>query len=93
MAYAGSNIFQPRFWKPMILSENSRIAIASLDLSGKRLVQGFIDGMPLGIVQEISVRRSLTASVELAFTQEFDPSARLLRSLFPPNEWGDNKRL
>ncbi len=86
LTLAGSNIFQPRFWKPMILSHDSRITIASLDHSGKRPVRGFIDGAPLGIVQEITVRRSLTASVELAFTKEFDPSARLLRSLFPPDE-------
>jgi len=86
LTLAGSNIFQPRFWKPMILSDDSRITISSLDYSGKRPLRGFIDGSPLGAVQEISVRRSLTASVELAFTKEFDPSARLLRTLFPPDE-------
>lgn len=84
LSLAGSNIFQPRFWKPMVLSEDRVITISSLDYTGKRPVRGFIDGSPLGIVQEISVRRSLTASVELAFTKEFDPSTRLLRSLFPP---------
>lgn len=82
----GSNIFQPRFWKPMALPDSSLIRFSSLDRSGKRPLRGFLDGTPLGLVQQISVRRSLTASVEMAFTKEFDPAARLLRSLFPPNE-------
>ncbi len=82
----GSNIFQPRFWKPMALPDNSVITLASLDRSGKRPVRGFIDGTSIGPVQQITVRRSLTASVEMAFTRQFEPSARLLRSLFPPNE-------
>ena len=83
---AGSNIFQPRFWKPMILSDESLITLSSLDYSGKRPLRCYIDGLPLGMMQEIEVRRSLSASVELAFTKQFDPSARLLRSLFPPGE-------
>jgi NAD kinase len=86
LTLAGSNIFQPRFWKPMILSDESIITISSLDYSGKRPLRGFIDGLPLGMMQEITVKRSLSASVELAFTKQFDPSARLLRSLFPPGE-------
>ena len=83
---AGSNIFQPRFWKPMTLPDESLVTLASLDTSGKRPVRSFIDGTPMGIVQQLTIKRSLTASVELAFTREFDPSARLLRSLFPPDE-------
>ena len=86
LTLAGSNIFQPRFWKPMILSDESLITLSSLDYSGKRPLRCFIDGLPLGMMQEIAVRRSLSASVELAFTKQFDPSARLLRSLFPPGE-------
>jgi NAD+ kinase len=86
LTLAGSNIFQPRFWKPMILSDESLITLSSLDYSGKRPLRCFIDGLPLGSMQDIEVRRSLSASVELAFTKQFDPSARLLRSLFPPGE-------
>ena len=86
LTLAGSNIFQPRFWKPMILSDESLITLSSLDYSGKRPLRCYIDGLPLGMMQEIEVRRSLSASVELAFTKQFDPSARLLRSLFPPGE-------
>lgn len=86
LTLAGSNIFQPRFWKPMALSDESTITLASLDTVGKRPVRGFIDGNAMGIVREITVRRSLTAGVQIAFTKEFDPSVRLLRSLFPPEE-------
>jgi NAD kinase len=83
LTLAGSNIFQPRFWKPMILPASSRITLTSIDTIGKRPVRAFVDGHPLGIVTELSMRQSLTASVELAFTRGFEPSAKLLDSLFP----------
>lgn len=83
LTLAGSNIFQPRFWKPMILPASSRITITSIDTIGKRPVRAFVDGHPLGIVTELSMRQSLTASVELAFTREFEPTSKLLDSLFP----------
>jgi NAD kinase len=86
LTLAGSNIFQPRFWKPMALADCSIITLASLDDAQKRPLRGYVDGKPLGLVQEMRIKQSLTASVELAFTTEFDPSARLLRSLFPPEE-------
>ena len=83
---AGSNVFRPRFWKPMALSDDAVVELTSLDTSGKRPVRGFLDGSPLGILQGMTVRRSCVAAVELAFTQEFDPSDKLLRSLLPPTE-------
>ena len=83
---AGSNIFRPRFWKPMTLTDDTVISIVSLDRSGKRPVRGFLDGHPLGVIQSLTVQRSPIATVELAFTGEFDPSGKLLRSLFPPND-------
>ena len=80
---AGSNIFQPRFWKPMNLPGSSQITLTSLDTRGKRPLRAFVDGQTLGIVQEISAKQSLTAAVELAFTKEYDPSTKLLKSMFP----------
>ncbi len=80
---AGSNIFQPRFWKPMNLPGSSQITLTSLDTRGKRPLRAFVDGQTLGIVQELSAKQSLTAAVELAFTKEYDPSTKLLKSLFP----------
>jgi NAD+ kinase len=89
LTLAGSNIFHPRFWKPMALTDDSVVAITSLDRSGKRPVRGFLDGQPLGVVQAVTVQRSKVAGAELAFTREFDPSAKLLRSLFPPCDADD----
>lgn len=83
---AGSNIFRPRFWKPMTLADDTKISMVSLDHTGKRPVRGFLDGQPLGVIQGITVQRSPIATVELAFTGEFDPSGKLLRSLFPPTD-------
>lgn len=80
---AGSNIFQPRFWKPMNLPGSSQITLTSLDTRGKRPLRAFVDGQSIGIVEEISAKQSLTAAVELAFTREYDPSTKLLKSLFP----------
>jgi nicotinate (nicotinamide) nucleotide adenylyltransferase len=84
LTLAGSNVFRPRFWKPMALSDDVLVTLTNLDRSGKRPVRGFIDGQPLGVVQAMTVKRSAVAGVELAFTREFDPSGKLVRSLFPP---------
>ncbi len=88
LTLAGSNIFQPRFWKPMTLADDVLVSLRSLDDSGKRPVRGFVDGRPLGVIQSLSIQRSAVANVELAFSGEFDPSTKLLRSLFPPTEDG-----
>jgi nicotinate (nicotinamide) nucleotide adenylyltransferase len=83
LTLVGSNVFQPRFWRPMTLLDDATVTLASLDTSGKRPVRGYIDGQPLGVVQALTIRRSPIAGVELAFTRQFDPSDKLLRSLFP----------
>jgi nicotinate (nicotinamide) nucleotide adenylyltransferase len=89
LTLAGSNIFRPRFWKPMTLADDAVITLTNLDRSGKRTVRGFLDGQPLGVVQGITVRKSAVAAVELTFTREFDASGKLLRSLFPPQSGDD----
>jgi NAD kinase len=86
LTLAGSNVFRPRFWRPMTLLDDAVIALTSLDESGKRPVRGFIDGQPVGVVHAVTVKRSAVAGVQLAFTREFDPSDKLLRSLFPPSD-------
>lgn len=83
---AGSNVFRPRFWKPVALPETTRVGLTSLDFNGKRPIRGFIDGQPIGQVKAMHVRVSSVAMVELGFTPEFDLSARLLRSMFPPSD-------
>lgn len=83
---AGSNVFHPRFWKPLALPAETVVRMTSTGDPGKRPVRGFLDGLPLGRVSEMEVRVSPVAAVELAFTPAFDLSARLLRSLFPPDD-------
>ena len=91
LTLAGSNVFRPRFWKPVALSETAIVRLTNLDETGKRSVRGFLDGHPLGAVSSMEVRVSSIAAVELAFTPQFDLSTRLLRSLFPPSE--DSERI
>lgn len=86
LTLAGSNVFRPRFWKPVALPETAVVRITSLDETGKRPVRAFRDGHPIGRVRELEARVSSVAAVELAFTPQFDLSERLLRSLFPPSE-------
>lgn len=88
LTLAGSNVFRPHFWKPVALPETAVVRITSLDATGKRPVRAFLDGLPLGRVMALEARASSVAAVELAFTPQFDLSARLLRSMFPPSEDG-----
>ncbi|HEX4613712.1 MAG TPA: NAD(+)/NADH kinase [Urbifossiella sp.] len=83
---AGSNVFTPRFWKPLALPDDTVVKMTSVGDPAKRPVRGFLDGLPLGRVKSMEVRVSPVAAVELAFTPAFDLSARLLRSLFPPDD-------
>lgn len=92
LTLVGSNVFLPRFWRPVSLTESAAVRITSLNhknepgLNSKRPVRGFIDGRPVGLVKAMDIRASSVAAVELGFTPEFDLSSRLLRSMFPPSE-------
>lgn len=86
LTLAGSNVFRPRFWKPIALPDTAVVKLTSLDTSGKRPMRAFIDGSPVGRVMSMEMRVSPVAAAEVAFTPQFDLSARLLRSMFPPNE-------
>ena len=96
LTLAGSNVFLPRFWRPVSLTESARVRIVGLNhdnqpgFNKKRPLSGYVDGRAVGgddrplKVLSMDVRVSSVAAVELAFTPEFDLSARLLRSMFPP---------
>jgi NAD+ kinase len=86
LTLAGSNVFRPRFWKPVALPETTTVRITNVDDRNKRPVRAFLDGHLAGPVSAMEVRVSSVAAVELAFTPQFDLSERLLRSLFPPEE-------
>jgi NAD kinase/nicotinic acid mononucleotide adenylyltransferase len=83
---AGSNVFRPSFWKPVALPAEAVVKLTSLGDPEKRPVRGFLDGLPLGRVQAMEVRVSRVAAIEIAFTPAYDLSAKLLRSLFPPED-------
>jgi NAD kinase len=93
LTLAGSNVFLPRFWRPVTLPETAAVTITSLThenepgVNTKRPVRGFVDGRPTGLLRSMDIRVSTIAAVELAFTPEFDIAARLLRSMFPPENW------
>ncbi|MCE9564249.1 MAG: NAD(+)/NADH kinase [Planctomycetes bacterium] len=88
LTLAGSNVFRPRFWKPVALPDTAVVRLTNLDATGKRPIRAFIDGHHVGWVKAMEVGVSPVAAVELAFTPQFDLSARLLRSMFPPSEEG-----
>jgi NAD kinase/nicotinic acid mononucleotide adenylyltransferase len=88
LTLAGSNVFKPRFWKPVTLPETAAVRVTNLDSNGKRPVRAFLDGHLVGRVSALEARVSSIAAVELAFTPQFDLSERLLRSMFPPSEEG-----
>jgi NAD+ kinase len=88
LTLAGSNVFLPRFWKPVALPDTAVVRFTNLDTAGKRPVRAFLDGHLVGRVSALEARVSSVAAVELAFTPQFDLSERLLRSLFPPSEEG-----
>jgi NAD+ kinase len=83
LTIAGSNIFRPRFWQPLMMPADAKIQITTLDHSGKRPVQAFVDGVPAGPAESIQVSRSHIAAIELAFSRDSDLSAKLLASLLP----------
>lgn len=86
LTLAGSNVFRPRFWKPVALPETTTVRITNIDERNKRPVRAFLDGHLAGPVTAMEVSISSVAAVELAFTPRFDLSERLLRSLFPPED-------
>jgi NAD kinase len=90
LTLAGSNVFQPRFWKPLALPDAGVVRLTNVDPTPaerpKRPVRGYLDGEDLGRVRWMEIGVSPVAAVELSFTPEFDLTSRRLRSLFPPPE-------
>ena len=77
-----SNVLRPSGWKGAILPLNTVVEFSALDPM-KRPLAGFMDGEPLGSLVRMKVRVAKTASVEIAFTPEFDPNEKLARIQFP----------
>jgi NAD kinase/nicotinic acid mononucleotide adenylyltransferase len=82
LTLAGSNVLKPEFWQPAVLTGDSVVTVRNLDPQ-KRPLRGFLDGVPRGPVVEMTARVSNTAAVELLFTREHDPVAKLALLQFP----------
>ena len=82
LTLAGSNVLKPEFWHPAVLSLDSTITVRNLD-PVKRPLQGFVDGIDAGRVVEMTVRVKSSEAVELLFTPEHDPVAKLALLQFP----------
>lgn len=85
LTLAGSNVLKPEFWHPAVLTLDSVVTVRNLD-PGKRPLRGFVDGIAVGPVVGLTARVSTTAAVELLFTREFDPVAKLALLQFPQPE-------
>lgn len=79
---AGSNVFSPAGWKVANLPLEADIELRGLD-TGKRPLDGFVDGEPLGEVVRLCARISRTASAEVAFVPTYDIAEKLTRIQFP----------
>lgn len=82
LTLAGSNVLKPEFWHPAVLTGDSVVTVRSLD-PVKRPLRGFLDGIGVGPVREMTARVSRIAAVELLFTREHDPVAKLAVLQFP----------
>ncbi len=78
----GSNVLLPIGWKSAVLPLESEITFSGLDPI-KRPLNGYIDGVFQGNIQQMRARLSHTASVELVFDPAHDPAEKLARIQFP----------
>jgi len=82
LTLAASNVLFPAFWRPAVLPSSCEIRLRNLD-PAKRPLRGFIDGLARGTLNELTVRTSDTAAVELLFAPEYDPVEKLAVTQFP----------
>jgi NAD kinase len=82
LTLAGACVLIPQFWHPAVLPPTSVVRIRNLDPI-KRPLRGFIDGIAIGPVLEMTARVKPQAHVELLFTEDHDPVAKLAVLQFP----------
>jgi len=78
----GNNVFMPPFWRPVHLNPTDEVILTPQDI-GKRAVDAYVDGIPLGTTQMMLVRQSRIAAVELLFQPQYDTAAKLRKIQFP----------
>ena len=87
LVMVGSNVFLPASWRQAQLDIGSVIKFRNVDPTSsrpepKRPLLGFIDGLEQGRVDNMTIRASRVASVELAFLPDYDPRLKLTRLQF-----------
>ena len=81
----GSNVLKPAFWRPAVLPLDAEVVLEAVE-PNKRPLHGYCDGeMFPEPVQKLTIRVSRTAAIELAFTRDHDPFAKLAQVQFPAN--------
>ena len=78
----GSNVMDPILWKSALLSMSSTVDFRSL-ATEKRPLTGFLHGVSMGEVTQMTARISRAASVELAFLGAHDMAEKIARIQFP----------
>ena len=81
---AGSNVLTPMNWRPAVVPITSEVEMSTLE-PVKRPLNGYMDGVSLGLISSMAARTSRIAAVELAFQPEHDPSNKLTRLQFNMN--------
>jgi NAD+ kinase len=79
----GNNLSEPAGWKQANLDMTSQIRISNADLTRHRKLYACADSTSLGEVEEMTVRASRFASVELAFIPGYGPLSKLDKIQFP----------
>ncbi|MBE2282246.1 MAG: NAD(+)/NADH kinase [Prosthecobacter sp.] len=72
----GSNVLQPSHWRSALLSPDTTVEIRCLE-PGKRPVEAFVDGLPMGRVVALHARLSRAAAAELVFCASHDMAEKI----------------
>jgi NAD+ kinase len=82
LVFVGSNISEPRGMRPALLPRQAVVRLESIG-GKKRPVRAIVDGREYGGATALEVRMHPTASVRLAFVEQYALHHKLLRLQFP----------
>ena len=83
LVLVASNAAEPLRWPGANLPITSKICFRNADPTGWRKLIGLADGVVLGEVRELRIRSSRAAAAEVAYTDDYDLDAKLVKSQFP----------
>lgn len=81
MLVVGNNVFMPA-WKSAYISDQSIVSVYVLEHE-RRPVEAFVDGVSIGQIVELTIRKSNIAAAELGFTRKHDIDRKLSKLQFP----------